>query len=719
MQISNGGNTMLKRIRYALLTGLILVGGLLALPTNSVLAASNDMTITVQEEIPLYLDTTDRANPVFRGTGNIYLTSKEASSRQFVSVSIPDEFTIVAPDGEYTEDEGIEVNYFGSMNARKGYKNYEALNGLNGLSQSDISMGSIEVVIPLTKKLLSHGKGEYSVSIPITFTASEAYGSYNSNLDFTPWDEMVSSGDIEIISNEITNIRKKDEILEIDPSVSGITGSVFTNSTYKEVYIPSTVTELYKTFEESNVETVILGEGTTKVPDYFAYYDKNLKKVVLPSSIKEFGTLSFSGCESLEDISIPDEIKLGYGCFENCKSIKEFTLKPQMTLVNPNSERFSQFNGSGIERLIVEEGVTELPSYLCCNVENLNEVYLPTTLEKVGTCCISKAPNLHDLTIRSNLLRTSKNIVVPAFKDTGIERITFTDNVTKVSRYLFANGCSNVTELNLPDNITAIEDSAFLGCSSLNNITLPSSLTTIGSNAFKGCSSLNSLELPSSIKSVGIGAFQDATSLNELHINSTWSKGSSANVSTFEGSSIKDIYISDSVTSIGNMYLSNNSDEEMVLHVPKSVTKIGARVFMSGKSYSVEYEGTEAEYASITKDAGFEPVNVRCIDTPTNPDTSLISIDSNDTNSLIQDFIKETSVDEEENIEIIEEEETEEVIDEESNEELVDTTESITTSDDELIIDELEEVDEEEVIDTDSNSTNSEEILEVEVINNG
>ena len=90
------------------------------------------------------------------------------------------------------------------------------------------------------------------------------------------------------------------------------------------------------------------------------------------------------------------------------------------------------------------------------------------------------------------------------------------------------------------------------------------------------------------------------------------------------------------------MYLSNNSDEEMVLHVPKSVTKIGGRVFMSGESYSVEYEGTEAEYASITKDAGFEPVNVRCIDTPTNSDTSLISIDSDDTNSLIQDFIEET-----------------------------------------------------------------------------
>ena len=52
------------------------------------------------------------------------------------------------------------------------------------------------------------------------------------------------------------------------------------------------------------------------------------------------------------------------------------------------------------------------------------------------------------------------------------------------------NGCSSLTEIHLPDNLTSIGESSFYDCSSLTEIHLPASLTSIGGYAFDQCTSL-------------------------------------------------------------------------------------------------------------------------------------------------------------------------------------------------------------------------------------
>ena len=50
--------------------------------------------------------------------------------------------------------------------------------------------------------------------------------------------------------------------------------------------------------------------------------------------------------------------------------------------------------------------------------------------------------------------------------------------------------CSNLTLINIPDNITSIGRHAFLDCSSLKSIIIPDSVQYIGGGAFENCSSL-------------------------------------------------------------------------------------------------------------------------------------------------------------------------------------------------------------------------------------
>ena len=692
-----------KRLLLSI-SGLCAVVGLLALPAEPVLAASDEMEITIEASIPLSLDVSDRSNPVFKGTGNIYMTTEDAASRQFVAVSLPDELTMIAPDGACNAPEGSYVNYEGSMNARKGYVNYQAKNGLNGMTVNDISMGNIEVVIPVTAELLAHGQGNYSVSIPITFKAREAYGSYSSNLDFTPWDELISNGTLKVSSNRITAITKQDEILEIDPSITGITYDAFKNVPYKEVYVPASVNNASTAFEYSQVETIYFGEGMTEIPASIARNATNLKKVVLPASATTVGNRAFEGCEKLSDINLSQLTTLKYSCFKNCKGITEYTLSPGTTVTATYSISDSPFYGSGLTKVDVLEGNTTVPNYMFCDCDNLSEVNLPTTLTTMGQSCFANVPSLKEITIKSELTITGSSTALSPFKNTGLERITFVDGITKVPQKLFREGCSNVTEINLPSSITKIDTDAFYGCSSLSNLNLPGSVEVIEYNAFYG-----------------------ATSLNELNINSSWYKHGSNLISAFNGSAIKDVYVQGGITELNRMELAGSSDG-ITLHLPTSVTSIDSYAFEEGETYSVIYDGTEAEYALITKGVTFTPTEVKCIDTMLN--ASMISTEGGGIESLITEFIDESN---EENTEDISEEK--EIINEQEDldsvEDNVDTQEEITNEEEDnntdIINEEITDTSEEEALLIDKTTTsetndideNADNSLLTEVNDNG
>ena len=128
-------------------------------------------------------------------------------------------------------------------------------------------------------------------------------------------------------------------------------------------------------------------------------------------------------------------------------------------------------------------------------------------------------------------------------------------------------GCSSLTSLTLPSNVTKIGESAFSGCSSLASLTLPSCVTEIGESAFEGCSSLTSLTLPSSVTEIGRSAFEGCSSLTSLTLPSSVTEiGRSA----FYGcSGLTSIYVSwESPLSIDAYTFKDANTEKCILYVP-------------------------------------------------------------------------------------------------------------------------------------------------------
>ena len=138
------------------------------------------------------------------------------------------------------------------------------------------------------------------------------------------------------------------------------------------------------------------------------------------------------------------------------------------------------------------------------------------------------------------------------------------------------NGCTNLTSITVPENISDLGTYAFNGCSSLTSVVLPSGITAIGDNTFYGCSKLKSVDLPAGLQTVGRSAFCDCTSLAQVNLP--------GNISTmgdyvFAGcTALADIVIPDSVTSLG-IYLFNGCTALVSAMLPQGITSVPAYCF--------------------------------------------------------------------------------------------------------------------------------------------
>ena len=602
-KIKTGTSSGIIRISFSVaLLGLLL----LFHPIRTEAAENDEITVTVDVDISLSYDKSVPTSPKFIGTGKIYGISESAASHGFVSVSFPDSYILTTPEGEVTAPAGTEVTYTGSINARKGRMNYEVKHGLNGRTAGDIGTGEISVSIPFTMDFLDYGEGEYSMKIPVTLTFSKAYGSYTTDLDFTPWDELKRNGKIVVSDGTLSEVTQQDDILEIDPSITTMKSSLFTYTSYTEVAIPSSVTSAAKTFQASKVDTVIFDDDVTVIPKEICYFDQRLVKAVIPDRVTTINSGAFDNCVLLEDFSFPSALTtLGSSAFRKCRKIEEFVIKSDLT-VTASYSSVAPFYDTAIKRIIVEEGVTKIPKYLCSDsCQSLTELYLPTTLTEIGPSALTKATSLEELVIRSDITNPSSS---SPFKGSGIRKLTFVDGVTEVPKYLFEDGCGSLEELYIPSTVTSIGVYAFRNAKSLKDLTIRNNIEgSQSSSPFSGsaiehitftdnvtsiyryffanaCSNMTELDIPAHITSIGIHAFKGNAVLRKVTIRTDYTPSAGTVAGPFEDTGIEEIIFAEGVTKVGRYFFEGGASKLTSITIPSTLVTIGAGAFKGCKS---------------------------------------------------------------------------------------------------------------------------------------
>ena len=219
------------------------------------------------------------------------------------------------------------------------------------------------------------------------------------------------------------------------------------------------------------------------------------------------------------------------------------------------------------------------------NRTDITSVVIPDTVLDIGRYAFDGCSNLTEVNIPEGV----RSLYGYAFRNCiSLTEVIIPDSVTWVERATF-DGCRGLTTLIIGNGITNLAVEMFRNCSSLTNVIIPDSVTMIGNNdptnthggVFQGCTSLEEIIIPDSVTFIANRAFSGCTSATKLVIGENVT---SIGIQTFNNcTSITEIIIPDKVTTIGNSAFQNcNSATELI--IPNSVKTLGNSVFQQCSS---------------------------------------------------------------------------------------------------------------------------------------
>ena len=275
----------------------------------------------------------------------------------------------------------------------------------------------------------------------------------------------------------------------------------------------------------SSITKVELSRTIDKIADYAFYSCKILKEIILPSNLKEIGRYAFGDCVALTNINIPEGVSvLQKGTFNGCYKMSGVTLPSTLTYIDDGC--FGQCNA--LTRVDLPQGLLKIDSNAFAYCINLTSLTIPDSVTYIGYNAFYDCQTVKSITIGSGTTLDSSafNSISINYDDIhweghdGLELrsygVTIADIVRNSEGYeIFQNrviGCWDssyrITQVNLPNTVTAINDNVFKDCDNLKTLNMPEGLESIGVEAFSNCTSLSSITIPSTVTYIGENAFK-------------------------------------------------------------------------------------------------------------------------------------------------------------------------------------------------------------------
>jgi len=403
-------------------------------------------------------------------------------------------------------------------------------------------------------------------------------------------------------------------MLEIPASINGlpvthIAEAAFENSRWQKIVIPEGVISIGSgAFRYcSALRSVTIPDSVEVVGAEAFLRCSRLTDLTLGSGIEVIGESAFRDCRALESVTIPDSVRMiETSAFQECFNLMEVSLGSGIESIAlkafsstslpagddglvflTNSEAAflvnaaraageivipAEFDGrpvksynvfawnSGITKVTLEEGITEIGFFAFANCgslatvvipasvtrieaeafhsckqltdsvipggvttivdrafffcSRLNSLTLPPSLEQLGTDSFSHCRDLTTVTIPLGLAEIGDG----AFSHcSSLESVTILNGVISIEDGAFSN-CRSLTSVTIPESVTRIGRSAFAYCLGLPEIVIPDGITMIEQTTFIGCRGLTSFTIPDSVLTVGKESFQDCSSLTEITI---------------------------------------------------------------------------------------------------------------------------------------------------------------------------------------------------------
>jgi hypothetical protein len=365
--------------------------------------------------------------------------------------------------------------------------------------------------------------------------------------------------------------------VSIPEGVTRIGGLAFYNcGALREVVIPDSVEHIgWGTFFNCGAMTnVVFGRGVKDV-DHHAFLGCSSLKTVCAKDLASWCGISFAEDESnplyvggslwvagkeLEgELAIPDGVeRIGISAFRKCVKVTSVTLPDSVREIG--NQAFNQC--FGLTNVVFGNGVTNI-GVLAFSRTGVISAELPGSLKWLGGGVFYECALLTNATLPEGL----EFIGGGAFtRCAELARANIPGSVTNIDDGAF-EGCSALTEAAVPPAIRELKKKMFSGCAALTNVSLPEGLRTIGEDAFKGCAALGEVSIPGSVTAIRGGAFEGCGALETVR---------TPGLTNWCGITFGDAGANPLCRA---RLVAGGEDVEGTLAVPEGVACIGARAF--------------------------------------------------------------------------------------------------------------------------------------------
>lgn len=228
--------------------------------------------------------------------------------------------------------------------------------------------------------------------------------------------------------------------------------------------------------------------GTQKIQSLTDYTVKKGTEIICNNA--------FSGCESINTITLPETIKqIGEWAFSDCENL---------------------------ERIDIKEGVHSIGDLAFDRCISLQSITLPSTIDRIGRMVFKGVKSIvsltNEFTVMGDCLYSKDMKTLIYFFQNGHSFLEIPYGVEIIGESAFEESC--IREVIFPPSLKEIKDCAFANCEQLEEVYIPQSVKEIGAACFCACTSLVSIHLPDILSVINVQLFDGCKNLSHIRIPS-------------------------------------------------------------------------------------------------------------------------------------------------------------------------------------------------------
>lgn len=248
------------------------------------------------------------------------------------------------------------------------------------------------------------------------------------------------------------------------------------------------------------LQTVQLPAGCMHIPAKTFAGCTALQQLRMPAVCLSVGEQAFAGCTALTGLRLPVGCRYVFGrAFEGCTAMRELQ-HGEDTFVSENAfgTRGQTDASADFTYRMRKDYSIEITGYMGSDTV----LELPAEIDGAPVTGLGEAL----------FAGRGKTAAAPLL------RVTLSPWVKEIGSRCFAD-CDALEEVQLPERLYCLGESAFEGCTALRQIILPRMLRVMESRCFADCTALETAPLPPMLAELGWEAFAGCTALTELPAN--------------------------------------------------------------------------------------------------------------------------------------------------------------------------------------------------------